>query len=382
MAAAGHHVDMITTDQAAPTNEGGWTTREEAGIRVHRLSISYSNKMDRRQRLRAFLSFAFLGSRVAAQLDADVIFATSTPLTAAVPAIYASWRNKTPYVFEIRDIWPDVPVALGYLRNPLLRAAAYWLERTAYRRATRLVALAPGMGQHMIDCGAPADIITIIPNGCDVEVFERVSSDEIAKIRSDPWLGDRPIILYAGTLGAIGGAAYVVDLAAAALAIDPEVRFVIIGEGREEASIRARAAEIGVLDRNLRMLAAMPKVEVASWFRASTMTLALFSGPKLVWKDAVQNKFFDSLAAGKPMISNHDGWQNEIATSNDVGFSVSADDAAAAAREIIAAAKDTAWLKAVESRARKLSHGEFCRDTQAKSLIDVLTTAASVGRGV
>ena len=371
---------MITTDQAAHPGSRGWTISEEAGIHVHRLAISYSNQMNRRQRIRAFLSFAFLASRIAAQLKADVIFATSTPLTAVLPALYASWRNKTPYVFEIRDVWPDVPVALGYLRNPLLRAAAYWLERTAYRRATRLVALAPGMGQRMIDCGVPANLITIIPNGCDTQVFEQVSADEIAKIRADAWLGDRPLILYAGTLGAIGGASYVVEVAAAALAIDPEVKFVMIGEGREEARIRARAAELGVLDRNLRMLPAMPKVEVAAWFRGSTITLALFSGPKVVWKDAVQNKFFDSLAAGKPMISNHDGWQNEIATSNDVGFSVPAKDATAAARMIIAAARDKAWLAGVAFRARDLAHGEFSRDAQAKVLIDVLTTAASVGR--
>lgn len=376
LVAAGHHVDMVTSDQQPEPGAPAWRVTEEAGIRIHWKNQSYGNSMGWIERIRAFFGFAIGASRRAASLrDADIIFATSTPLTIAIPAIYASWRLKKPYVFEVRDVWPAVPIALGALENPLLRWLARRLEHTAYHRAERVVALAPGMGDEVASTGYPHDRITIIPNGCDNDIFGAAPADN-ALTEYAEWLGDRPLILFAGTLGKANKVGYLADVAAAMLGRDPDIRFAIIGAGAERDAIAERAARLGVLDRNLKLVPAVPKRVLAGWIQRASICLALFSGPRILWKDAVQNKFFDALSAGKPVISNHEGWQCKLAEEHDVGGVMSPDDPEAAAEYLEVRARDRAWLEGASRRAKALANGRFNRDTLAAQLEECLLTVA------
>lgn len=296
-----------------------------------------------------------------------MIFATSTPLTIAIPAIYASWRTGTPYVFEVRDVWPAVPIALGALKNPVLRWLARKLEHTAYHRAAHVVALAPGMGDEVASTGYPRDRITIIPNGCDNHIFG-AATDGSALDDYRQWLGSHPLVLFAGTLGKANDVGYLADVAKAMLARDPDIRFAIIGAGAERDVIKARAVELGVLDVNFKMIDAVPKRVLASWIQRATLCIALFSGPRVLWKDAVQNKFFDALAAGKPVISNQEGWQCKIAEQHDVGALMPHDDAEAAADIILRHARDREWLDGARLRTAELAEGRFSRDNLAADL--------------
>ena len=373
LVASGHEVDLLTTDFQNEDPTPGWRESNESGIRVHWCGIRYDNRMGWFRRMWAFLKFAFVSSRRAASIDADVIFATSTPLTIAIPAMYASWRRGIPYVFEVRDVWPAVPIALGALRNPVLRWFARKLEYYAYHRAAHVVALAPGMGEEVQRTGYPSDKITIIPNGCDNNVFgegEKKSSPDLVECQS--WLKDYPLIVFAGTLGRANNVGYVAQIAAAMNKIDPNVRFVIIGNGADRDRIESLAKDLGVLDKNLKLIPPVPKLELAPWIERSSVCLALFSGPPILWKDAVQNKFFDSIAAGKPVASNHRGWQCLIAEEHDVGFAMSDTDADAAAQELHQRISDKAWLEGVPERAKKLAEGEFDRDLLGARLEEVL----------
>lgn len=368
LVAAGHRVDMITSDQQPVAGGPDWRVTEEAGIRVHWKNQPYNNSMGWLDRIKAFFGFAIAASRRAASFrDADVIFATSTPLTIAIPAIYASWRLKKPYVFEVRDVWPAVPIALGALNNPLLRWLARRLEHVAYHRAARVVALAPGMGDEVASTDYPRDRITIIPNGCDNDIFG-ASPPVDALADYAEWLGDRPLIIFAGTLGKANKVGYLADVAAAMLKRDPEVRFAIIGAGADRDAIAQYAANLGVLDRNLKLVPAVPKRILAGWIQRASICLAMFSGPPILWKDAVQNKFFDALSAGRPIFSNHFGWQCHIAIEHDIGGSISQDDPDAAAETLLRHARDDAWLAGAAERAKILANGRFNRDTLAREL--------------
>lgn len=374
LVAAGHEVHMITSSQDQLENREFWRETDEAGIRVHWANIPYHNGMSWLARVKAFLTFAVVSSRKAASIrDADVIFATSTPLTIAIPAIYASWRRRVPYVFEVRDVWPAVPIALGAIKNPLLRWLAKRLERSAYFRAAHVVALAPGMADEVAKTGYPHKKITVIPNGCDNDVFAapiRVTPPSLSAAQE--WLGERPLILFAGTLGMANNVGYVADIAAAMARINPNARFAIIGSGADAEAIKAKAISLGVWENSLRMISAIPKKDLAAWIQRSTICLALFSGPRILWKDAVQNKFFDALAAGKPVVSNHEGWQCQIAIENDVGFEISNDDPVAAAQKLNQAIMDTLWLSGVSDRAKALASGNFSRDYLASQLEECL----------
>jgi glycosyltransferase involved in cell wall biosynthesis len=372
LVAGGHHVELITTSRK-PGRQAGWYTTSEAGIRVHWLPVPYDNAMGFAARVKAFLRFAIASARRAASIDADVVFATSTPLTIALPGIFAAWRRGVPLVFEVRDLWPDVPIAMGVIRSKFAIFLARSLERLAYRFSSRIVALAPGMRDDIVAHGIPSDKVVVIPNGCDLDIFSVDRSSDAAQLRSDHrWLGQRKLLFFGGTLGRANGVGYLVSVAEAMQRLDPEIRFVIVGEGAERASITDAARRAGVLNQNFFMLGAMPKREVAKWLAASDMALGLFSGPRVLWKDAVQNKFFDALAAGKPIACNFLGFQSEIAVRHDVGIVFDSEDPEVAARQIHRKIGDEHWLRAVRDRTQRLATEEFDRDRLAARLVDVL----------
>lgn len=370
----GHEVHMITSDQEAGRANAKWRETLEAGIRVHWTSVPYDNAMGYSARIRAFFTFAWRAARKAAAIRADVVFATSTPLTIALPAVYASWRSRVPMVFEVRDLWPATPIAVGAIKSPVAKWAAIQLEHFAYRHATRIVALAPGMADEIIATGYPAQHIAIIPNGCDFDSFsDAIPAQELRKNHS--WLGARPLLVFAGTFGLVNGMAYLVRLADAIYRIDPEVRIAAVGTGREFELTRQLAVELNVLDRNLFLLGKQSKQVAAAWTLAADMTIALFTGPAVVWRDAVQNKFFDSLAAGKPSASNFSGWQSKLAVEAGAGLILSANSVEAAARDLVRALRDRSWLEKTGRAARELGVSRFNRDMLAMHLAGVLGEA-------
>jgi glycosyltransferase involved in cell wall biosynthesis len=381
LAALGHEVLMVTSDQHPAAGAPVWRESHEAGIRVHWTAVPYDNVMTYSARIKAFLTFAWRAARKAAELRGDVVFATSTPLTIALPAVYAAWRSRCPMVFEVRDLWPAVPIAIGAIRKTLLKAASRWLERFAYRNAAQVVALAPGMAAEIVATGYPAERVTVIPNGCDLDVFGGESQASSLRSRH-AWLGDRPLLVFGGTFGLVNGMDYLPRLAAGVAKLDADIRIVGVGTGRELPATKALAEELGVLGKNLFLVGQQPKAEVAAWLQAADMTLALFTGPEIVWRDAVQNKFFDSLAAGKPVVNNFTGWQAKVAAEAGAGIIVSPHDHAAAARDVVRALRDPAWLRSASAAASELAHNRFNRDFLAADLAVVLEKARGAAGGV
>ena len=129
------------------------------------MNVPYDNTMSYIERFRAFIPFAVRAFWHVRKFDADVVFATSTPLTIVIPALAVKLRRRIPLVLEVRDLWPELPIAVGALRNPFLKAAARGLEWLAYRASTHIVALSPGMARGVARRGFPASRVTVIPNG-------------------------------------------------------------------------------------------------------------------------------------------------------------------------------------------------------------------------
>jgi glycosyltransferase involved in cell wall biosynthesis len=372
LVALGHEVHMVTSDQQEGRPDGPWRQSIEGGINVHWTDVPYDNTMSYPARIRAFFTFAWRAARKAAQLKGDIVFATSTPLTIALPAVYAARRMRCPMVFEVRDLWPAVPIAIGAINNPLAKFAARWLERFAYRNAAHVVALAPGMREEIVATGYPVQQTSVVPNGCDLDLFQPDTSASAELRRRYDWLQDRPLLVFTGTFGLVNGMEYLVRLAAAVAQLDTEVRVVAVGAGREFDATAKLARELGILDRSLFLLGKRPKREAAAWMLAADMTIALFTGPQIVWRDAVQNKFFDSLAAGKPVVNNFPGWQSLIARDAGAGLVVSATDFQEAAGDVVRALRDPVWLKNASAAARKLAETRFNRDLLGAELARVL----------
>ncbi len=373
----GHEVHMVTSDTEPNREERGWRQTNESGIQVHWLPVPYSNSMKYADRMRAFGRFAVNAAHRAMQLGGDVVFATSTPLTIAFPGLLASRWNRGPMVFEVRDLWPAIPIAVGALKSRPAIFAAQMLERTAYAGAAHIVALSPGMKAGVEAAGVPSEKITVIPNLCDLERFQVSASTGIEFRQRYPWLGDRPMVLYAGTLGLVNGVDYLVRVAADMLTRDPEVRFVVLGHGREEAALHALADQLGVRNRNLYFLPSVPKAEMPTVLSAATMATSLFTDVQGM-QDNSANKFFDALAAGRPLALNYGGWQAELLEREQFGLRLPPKDVAAAGALLASRLRDPQWLAAAGARAGRLGQERFSADAAASQLAEVLQRA--VGR--
>jgi glycosyltransferase involved in cell wall biosynthesis len=324
--------------------------------------------------VKAFARFAWAASWKAATLGGDIILATSTPLTIAVPAIYAARKNGIPMVFEVRDLWPEVPIALGVLRNPLVIGAARRLERLAYRNASHIVALSPDMKAGITATGYPDERVSVIPNACDLQLFH-VGADPGRALRHEHhWLGDRPLVVYTGALGHVNGVAYLAHLAAEVGRIDPAVCFVVVGDGREEGIVRRAAEQLDVLGRNFFMFPTVPKSEVARWLSAAQFAASVVRDVPALWANSA-NKVFDALAAGKPVVINHEGWQAELFRQTGAGLVLHPRDLVSAARTLVHALHDPHVLRLAAAAAEQLARGPFNRDHLAAELEGVLATA-------
>ncbi len=377
----GHAVHLVTSRRDPPADAPRrWFETDEDGIHVHWLPVPYSNRMDYRQRLEAFARFAWWAGSKAASLRGDLVFATSTPLTIAFPAARAAWQQRVPMVLEVRDLWPEVPIAMGALRGRLSIAAARWLERFAYRHATHVVALSPGIKAGIVRTGYPAERVSVIPNASDVDLFDIGPGPGRALRQRHAWLGDRPLVVYTGTLGPLNGVGYLAHVAAAAARLDPDICFVAIGEGKEEGLVRQLAADLGVLDVNFYLLPSAPKTEIPAWLSAADVATSVVRDRPALWANCA-NKVFDAFAAGKPIAINHQGWFADLIRETGAGLVLPATDVGAAAAGLARAVRDRAWLARAGAAARRLAHERFHRDQLVSQLEGVLQAAVACPDG-
>ena len=367
----GHEVHMITTSREH-NSKNGWTETTISGINVHWLKVPYSNNMSFNQRILAFFKFAFRSAKKASSIDADLIFATSTPLTIAIPAVYASKKQKIPMVFEVRDLWPELPIAMGALKNPITRATAVLLEKLAYKNAQSIIALSPGMKEGIINAGYPSNKIAVIPNSSDIELFSKRKNKKNSFLEERLWLQGKTLIVYAGTFGAINGVGYSIDLAKELYKISPQTCILLIGSGKELNSIRKKAELAGVLNKNLFIENEIPKNEIPQLFEAASMMLGLFID-KPEMRVNSSNKFFDALAASKPIIINYGGWQKDLLEKYDAGIVIWQLQPKAAAEIITEKINNKTWLAKASKSSRFMAENLFSRDelfTQLESVFE------------
>jgi glycosyltransferase involved in cell wall biosynthesis len=183
-------------------------------------------------------------------------------------------------------------------------------------------------------------------------------------------------VIYTGTLGKINGVGYLAKIASAMLSRDPEVRFLVIGSGIDESNVRQTAAGLGVLNKNFFMLPDVPKSEVPEILATATIATSLFVDLKEMWANSA-NKFFDALAARKPIAINYGGWHAEL-IKDGAGLVLDPQDTEVAADRLAAGLHDPAWLQRASEEAGRLGE-QFSRDRMARELETVLHAALPVG---
>ena len=369
----GHEVTMVCgSSRSADTGltgpvVGGVRRGLVDGIRVIELSLPYSNHDGFLRRTATFLRFALRSAWIAVREPCDLVFATSTPLTAGVPGIAAKVLRGRRFVFEVRDLWPELPKAMGVIRNPVVLAMMSLLEWTCYRAADRCIGLAPGIVDGIARRGFPRERIDMIPNAADLDLFSHSRSE-------DPGAA-RPVrAAFTGTHGLANGLDALLD---AALELqrrgNRSVHIDLIGDGKLKPALQERASADGL--RNVEFHEPMPKLALASRLAGTDIGLMVLANVPAFYYGTSPNKFFDYLASGMPVVCNYPGWIADLIVRHDCGIAVPPDNPGAFADALQALASDSARRRQMGRNARRLA-GEFDRAGLARCFVRALEAAA------
>ncbi|MEZ9768956.1 glycosyltransferase family 4 protein [Vibrio breoganii] len=378
--ANGHNVTFVTSSAFLASSyklQRGWNVLDIDGIKLHVLHQTYSNKDSYSKRILKFIQFSILSSIKALSVKADVVFATSTPLTIAIPGVIYSKVKKVPMVFEVRDLWPELPIAVGAIKSKVLVTCARALERFAYKNSTRLIGLSPGMCEGIEKQGIPRDIITLATNSCDTDLFDvDVEIGREYKRTKLEFAGNRKVVVYTGTFGIINNVSYIVDLALASKSIAPDVCYVAYGDGMEKQKIIDYAKEKGVYNDNLYIMDPVPKVEVVEILSAADLSLSLFGPVNEMWHNSA-NKLFDALASQTPIAINYGGWQKEFIDKSHCGVVLDFSDVDKSACLLNKFLNDRGLYQVAKNACHDLSYNHYSRDIMATRLENAIVEAVN-----
>lgn len=370
----GHAVTMICGSYAQARSglagpfQNGQRVGFVEGIRVIEFDLAYSNRDTFLKRSATFLRFAWGSLKISLVTNYDILFATSTPLTAGIPGIAARWFRRKPFVFEVRDLWPELPQAMGVITNPLALWALALLEWISYRSANRCVALAPGIAAGIRRQGVPSSAILTIPNGCDISIFGSPG----ASWRPNGVRTSDLLAVFAGTHGAANGLNAALDAAQVLQQRGRnDIKILFIGDGSLKDALKSRVQKDSL--HNVLFLSPVNKDRLAQLFSAADVGLQLLRNVPSFYFGTSPNKFFDYIAAGLPVLTNYPGWVAELIDEGGCGFVVPPEDPGAFADALEEAADDRDLLKAKGRNARALAAEKFARDELAERWVAWIT---------
>jgi len=395
LAARGHEVVMVcgatsgTVTGLPPPADGADGAEGKIrrgfvdGFEVVALPAPYSNRDSLPRRALGFAKFALRAAALALREPCDLVFATSTPLTAVVPGALAKIFRRKPFVFEARDLWPELPRALG-MRNPFWLGAMSLLEWTGCRAADGLVGLSPGIVAGLRRRAPATTPAALIPNGCDLDLFkplpapaESVTGDNGGTGSSGERAENAPFTAgFTGAHGIANGLDAVLDAAAVLMRRgERRVRFLFVGDGNRKDALVARAIRER-LD-NCEFRPPVPKTELAALTASLGCGLMTLRNVPAFYNGTSPNKFFDYIAAGVPVLNNYPGWLAGIVRESGCGVVVPPDNPEAFADALTALAASPDNNAAMRRAARALAERSFARQKLAAEFCDFLEARAA-----
>ena len=336
------------------------------GIEVVEFEMPYSNCDGFFRRTFTFLKFSFKGVLLALRERYHLIFCTSTPLTICFPGIVARLFLGKKFVFEVRDLWPELPKAMGVISSPFILLAMDWLELVAYRTANSCVALAPGIEKGIERRGVSAERITMIPNGCDLDLFGDAG---INPWRPEGVEENEMLAVFTGAHGIANGLDAVLDAAGELRRRGRgDIRLVFVGRGKLKSRLEERVATEELT--NCLFLDPLDKESLAGLLAGANLGLMTLANVPAFYYGTSPNKFFDYIAAGLPVLNNYPGWLAEMIEKHACGFFADPSQPMAFVEALVQAADDRDSLRLMGERGRRLAKSEFDRKDLSKRWVD------------
>jgi colanic acid biosynthesis glycosyl transferase WcaI len=318
-----------------------------------------------------FVSYMVSGSIASLFLPRpDVVVATSPQFFTAVAGWLVSALRRRPFVFELRDLWPDSIVAVGALGDGILLKLLRRMEFFLYRRADLIVTVTHAFRTHLIERGIDSEKIEVVRNGADVAVL---SPGDASELRARLGLEGKIIVSYIGTIGMSHGLDIVLNVAADLAERQPQITFMFVGSGAERDGLRKSALDLNLA--NVLFVDRVPHAEIVDYWRVSDMTLVLLKDSAL-FKTVIPSKIFEALAAGTPIVTNVRGEAESLLAPLGAAVRVAPANEGELSAAITSLAADAARRHALSKAGRAAALG-FTRQAQADLMLGYLTMLAS-----
>lgn len=362
MVDAGMEVEMITSG-----NQKEYDIRWIDGIKVHYLPVSYDQKFGFFKRIKAFFEFSVQAKKLLRKISRpDLLYITSTPLTTGWIGLWAKRKLAIPYIFEVRDLWPQAPVEVGAIKNKFAIQYLRKLEKRIYQNALSLVGLSPGIANHLRQV-SPNSEVHLIPNFSDTQVFVPQKKNESLLKKFE--LESELTIAYTGALGQVNAVDELLELAQLAQQKGKSWQFLIMGKGKEEENLK-RIAKKKCL-KNLKFIPFGSKSQVNEILSLADFAWISFAHLPVL-KTNSPNKFFDALAAGKAILVNHKGWVYQLTKKNGLGLSFLPGRLEESFSNLENLESDPVRLQQMKQNSRKLAEQFFAKEQAVARLLRVI----------
>jgi colanic acid biosynthesis glycosyl transferase WcaI len=376
----GHDVTVLTGFPNHPTGvvPPEWRSRLRGllyrenveGVRVVRTWLWPLPNRKAHERIRNYVSFCLSAAVSGLELrKPDVVIATSPQLLVALSGWWLAWWKRVPFVFEVRDLWPESLAAVGAggegsLLHRMLGAVAGFL----YRRANHIVVVTPAFKDHLIrNWQVPESKISVVENGVETDLFR--FDPAASQLRRDLELENRFLICYIGTMGMAHGLETLIKAAERLQSVQPAATFLLIGEGAEKERIIQLATERNL--KNIRFLDQQPRERIPAYISAADVCLVMLKKTDL-FKTVIPTKLLEYMACERPAIVAVDGQARQIVEQAGAGVFVEPEDSDVLTNAIQVLANDPEKRRQMGASGRQFVVQKLSREQTAQDYVTVL----------
>lgn len=355
-----------TVDVVSMHNQNEYAFRLIDGIRVHYLPIQYANALGYFQRMLAFLKFLFKAFRLINKLPRpDLYYATSTPLSVGILALWLKKRHDIPYVFEVRDLWPEAPIQLGFLPFGIVQWICRKLEKNIYNHASHIIALSPGIQDGILKTCKHSNV-AMIPNMSDNRFFRPNPSHEDTQITN---------IVYTGALGYVNDIKAILDIAEHCYNSLENIHFHIAGEGKYAKELKAEIRKRALT--NIHFYGYVNKNSIRDMLNSADAAIVSFLQVPILNTNS-PNKAFDAMASGVPMIFTNHNWLSQIALQENFGIYLDLKNPAISFQKFDQWIANREDLYKMGNRARKYAETHFDKDALCHQVLQVIDPSIGI----
>ena len=348
----------------------GYQISNMEGIHVHSVPVLYSNYFGFWKRIWSFIGYVAWCIRLSQKFkQVDVCYAISTPLTVGWAARWLKWRYSIPYIFEVGDLWPDAPIELDVITNPLLKKFLWSMEKKIYRGAKSVVALSPAI-QSAIEKKAPGVPIHMIPNMADTDFFQ--PEKKTAELEKKFDVQGKLVVSYFGAMGFANGLEYLLQAAHQCQQAQLPVHFLLAGDGVERGNLERLAKSLELT--NLSFQKFQNRDGIRELMHVTDIVFVCYRQAPIL-ETGSPNKFFDGLAAGKMIMLNFSGWLHAEVEAAQCGVFVdpqNSDTVKQQLEQLIKAGSITSH----QLNSRKLAEIKFSLSTLTKRWVAIVSNQA------